>query len=188
MRWSSTQVRSVTLWLRGSHRFEQLARADVGRRVAKLRHRTGLDLADPLTGEAEVLGHFLERALAATVETEAKRQDRALALVEHGEDLGDLVRQQARGRVLERSDRVAVLDEVAELGVAVVTDGLVERDGVDRVTEHLDDLLERQLGFARQLGERRRAAERAFERGAQLEQCGEHVTGVYGKPDDTRRV
>ena len=138
--------------------FEQLAGADVGRRVPQLRHRPGLDLADPLPGEAEVLGHFLERALAGAVEAEAEREDRLLAVVEHGEHLGDLAGQQRRGRVVERRDRVAVLDEVAELGVAVVTDGLVERDRVDRVAEHLDDLLERQLGFAGQLGQRRRAA------------------------------
>ena len=67
--------------------------------------------------------------------------------------------------MVERRDRVAVLDEVAELGVAVVAHGLVERDGVDRVTQHLDDLLERELGFARQLGQRRRAAERCLRAG-----------------------
>ena len=52
--------------------FEQLAGADVGGRVPQLRHRPGLDLADALPGETEVLGHFLERALAATVEPEAQ--------------------------------------------------------------------------------------------------------------------
>src|SRR5438445_536407 len=130
------------------------------RRTSLLRHRTGLDLTDALPGEAEVLGHFLERALAATVEPEAQREDRALALVEHRKHLGYLAGQQARRRVLEGRDRVAVLDEVAELGVAVVADGFVQRHGVDRVSEHLDDLLERQLCFAGQLGERRRTAER----------------------------
>ena len=89
---------------------------------------------------------------------------------------------------VERRHRVAVLDEVAELGVAVVADGLVERDRVDRVAQHLDDLVERELGLGRQLGERRRAAERAFELRAHLEQRGEHVAGVHGQPDHARRV
>ena len=117
-----------------------------------------------------------------------RREDRALALVEHRQHLGHLAGQQRGGRGVERGGRVAVLDEVAELGVAVVTHGLVERDRVDRVAEHFDDLLERQLGLGRQLGQRRRAAERAFELGAQLEQRGEHVAGVHGQPDDARRV
>ncbi len=162
--------------------------ADVGRGVAQLRHRAGLDLTDALTGEAEVLGHFLERALATTVEPEPQAEDGALALVEHLEDLGDLAGQQRHRRRVERGRGVAVLDEVAELGVAVVADGLVERDRVDGVTEHLDDLVERQLGLAGQLGQRRRAAERALELGAHLEQRGEHVAGVHGQTDDASRV
>src|SRR5437016_2615049 len=128
--------------------FEQLAGADVSRRMPQLRHRTGLDLTDALPGEAEVLGHFLERALAATVEPEAQREDRALALVEHRKHLGYLAGQQARRRVLEGRDRVAVLDEVAELGVAVVADGFVERHVVDGMDEAeialLDDVEQRE--------------------------------------------
>ena len=98
-------------------------RAPSARRVPQLRHRPGLDLADALAGETEVLGHLLERALAATVEAEAQAQDRALALVEHLEHLGDLAGKQRHRRRVERRGGVAVLDEVAELGVAVVAHG-----------------------------------------------------------------
>src|SRR5205823_5094246 len=132
------------------------------------RHRAGLDLADALPGEAEVFGDLLERALAAAVESEPQAKYRALPLVEHLEHLGNLAREKRDRGGVEGSGCIAILDEVAELGVAVVTDGLVERDGVDRVAEHLDDLVERQLGFGRELGQRRRAAERALELGAHL--------------------
>ena len=54
-------------------------------RVAQLRHGPGLDLADALTGEVEVLAHLFEGAGLAPVEAEAQLQDLALALVERAE-------------------------------------------------------------------------------------------------------
>ena len=47
-----------------------------------LRHRPGLDLADPLAGEVEGVAHLLEGAGLAAVEAVAQAQDLALALVE----------------------------------------------------------------------------------------------------------
>src|SRR4029077_10551469 len=76
---------------------EEVARARVARRVAQLRHRPCLDLADPLTGEVEVLAHLFEGAGLAAVEAEAQLQDLALALVERSEQASDLFGQQ-RGR------------------------------------------------------------------------------------------
>src|SRR5262249_45031111 len=66
---------------------EEVAGAGIGRRVAQLRHRPGLDLADPLTREVEVLPHLLERPRLAPVEAEAQREDLTLALVERREQL-----------------------------------------------------------------------------------------------------
>ena len=44
--------------------------------------RLGLDLADALAGEVEVLAHLFERPRLTTVQTEAEPQDLALALIE----------------------------------------------------------------------------------------------------------
>ena len=77
----------------GSDR-EQVAGAGVARGVPQLRHGTGFDLANALAGEVEVLADLFERARLATVETEAQLEDLAFALVERGEQAGDLVGQQ----------------------------------------------------------------------------------------------
>src|ERR671914_3097155 len=69
---------------------EQVPCAGVGGRVPQLRHRPGLDLADPLPGEVEVLANLFEGTGLASVETEAQRQDLPLPLVERGEELLDL--------------------------------------------------------------------------------------------------
>jgi hypothetical protein len=50
---------------------EVLPYSTVDRRVAQLGHGFGLDLADALTGEVEVLTHLLEGAGLASVEPEA---------------------------------------------------------------------------------------------------------------------
>ena len=100
-------------------------RADVA-----LRHppkRPSLDLADPLAGEVEVLPHLFERPGLAAVEAEPQREDLTLALVERREQLLDLVGQQRGGGHLEGRLGRAVLDDVAELGVAVFTQRLRQR-------------------------------------------------------------
>src|SRR5688572_15494284 len=61
---------------------EQVACAGIAARVAELAHRPGLDLADPLACEVEVLADLFECARLAAVESEAELEDLALALVE----------------------------------------------------------------------------------------------------------
>ncbi len=51
---------------------EEVASAGVGARVTQLAHGPCFDLADALTGEAEVVAHLLECPRLATVETEAQ--------------------------------------------------------------------------------------------------------------------
>src|SRR4051812_3695235 len=92
---------------------EEVAGAGVARRVAQLAHRPGFDLADPLTGQVEVLADLFQRARLAAVEAEAELQDLPLTLVERRQQPGDLVGQQRRGGDLERALRRAVLDDVA---------------------------------------------------------------------------
>ncbi len=111
---------------------EQVAGAGVARGVAQLRHGPGLDLTDPLTGQVEVLTDLFERAGLAPIETEAQLQDLALTLVERAEQPGDLLGQQRRRRDLEGRFGRAVLDDVAELGVAVLAQGLGQRQRLGR--------------------------------------------------------
>ena len=111
---------------------EEVAGAGVARRVAQLAHRPGLDLADALPGEVEVLADLLEGPRLAAVEAEAQLQDLPLALVERGQQAGDLVGQQRRGGDLERALGRAVLDDVAELGVAVLAQRLATATGARR--------------------------------------------------------
>src|SRR6266478_8470411 len=59
-------------------RGQQLACADVDRRVPELRHGPGLDLANALTGELEALADLLEGPRLAPVEAEAETQDLTL--------------------------------------------------------------------------------------------------------------
>ena len=70
-------------------------------RVAQLRHRPRLDLADALPGQVEVLAHLLERPGLAPVQPEAQAQDLTLPLVERREQAADLVGQQRHRRHLE---------------------------------------------------------------------------------------
>ena len=71
-----------------------------------------------------MLADLFERAGLAAVEAEAELQDLALALVERGEQPRDLVGQQRGGGHLEGRLGRAVLDDVAELGVAVLAQRL----------------------------------------------------------------
>src|SRR5690349_12888715 len=135
--WATSTTASRPL---GSDR-EEVARAGVGGRVAELRHRARLDLADALAREVEELADLFEGSGFAAVEPEAQGQDLTLALVERGEQLLDLVGQQCGGCDLERRLRRAILDDVAELGVAVLTERLREREGLGREAQRLGDLV-----------------------------------------------
>ena len=106
---------------------EEVAGAAVARWMAQLAHRPGLDLADPLAGQVEVLTDRSQRPRLAPVEPEAQRQDLPLALIERGQQTGQRRREQRRGGDLERALRRAVLDHIAELGVAVLAQRLRQR-------------------------------------------------------------
>src|SRR5271165_495701 len=107
---------------------QQVTGAGVRGRVTQLGHGPGLDLTDPLPGQVEVLADLLEGPGLAPVEPEAQAQDLALALVERREEAPDLVGQQGDGGHLERRLGRPVLDDVAQLGVAVLAQGLGQRE------------------------------------------------------------
>jgi hypothetical protein len=53
--------------------------------MPELRHGSGLDLADALPGQVEMLAHLFEGAWLAAVEAEPQTKDLALPLVQRGE-------------------------------------------------------------------------------------------------------
>src|SRR2546421_10956214 len=147
---------------------QEVAGAGVARRMAELRHGPRLDLADALTGEVEVLTDFFERARLAAVEAETQLQDLSLALVERGEQPGDLLRQQRGGGYLERRLCRTVFDDVTELGIAVLPEGFGQRQRFCREAQRLGDLVLRHLDFSRQLGPCGRATELQLQPSARL--------------------
>src|SRR4029077_19808081 len=62
-------------WSRHPALFEVVLELPRPRRVAKLPERLGLDLADPLAGDIELLAHFLEGPGTPVLEAEAELED-----------------------------------------------------------------------------------------------------------------
>src|SRR3954452_13658160 len=96
--------------------------------VAQLRHGLRLDLADPLTGDPVDLADLVEGAGLPVGQTEPQPDDAGLALRQRLQHAGQLVLHEREAHRVDRDDRLGVLDEVTELAVALVADGLVEAD------------------------------------------------------------
>ena len=79
-------------------------------RVAQLGEGLGLDLADPLTGEVELLPHLVEGERTLGVEAEAKGEDLLLAVVE--------AREQPAGRSSRSSAAAAASKGTSALSSA----------------------------------------------------------------------
>ena len=130
-----------------------------------------------------MLADLFEGAGLATVEAEAELQDLALAVVERGEEPVDLLGQERGGGHLEGRLGGAVLDDVAELGVAVFPQRLGERQRLGGEAQRLGDLVLRHLDLGRELGERGRAAQLQLEAGPGLLEAGQGVAGVDRQAD-----
>src|SRR4051794_34566850 len=89
------------------------------RRVAQLAHRLRLDLADALARHAVHLADLVERAWLAVGEPEAQLHHTGLPLGEGLQHGLQLVLQQRERHRVDRDDGLGVLDEVAELRVAL---------------------------------------------------------------------
>src|SRR5687767_13853369 len=103
----------------------QLAAA---RRVPQLAECLGLDLADALAGDREVLAHLFERVLAAVTQAEAHLDDLLFARRERLQERFRLLLEVDVDHGLGRGDDVAVFDEVAEMRVFFLADRRLERD------------------------------------------------------------
>jgi hypothetical protein len=126
--------------------------------MAQFAHRPGLDLADALACQIEVLTHLYQRPRLTPVEPEAEPEDLPLALVERSQQTSERRWEQCRRGELERALGRAVLDEIADLGVAIFAHRLRQRQRLGGEAQHPDDLGLGHRDLAGELGERRRAA------------------------------
>src|SRR4249919_4081209 len=94
----------------------------------ELLQRVVLDLADALAGDPERAPHLLEGAGLLALQAEAKLDQLALALGQRVERAIDVLAAERRGGRVERRDGLLVLDEVAELGLLLLADRLLEAD------------------------------------------------------------
>lgn len=122
--------------------------------MTKLRHCPCFDLANALTGETEVLANLFEGAGLTTVEAKAKFENLTFALVEWSKQPGNFLGKQRRGGNLERGISGAILDNVAEFGVAIFTKRLGEREGFGREAKCFGDFVLGHLDLGRELGQR----------------------------------
>src|SRR3954469_17986579 len=125
--------------------------------------RLRLELADALPRQPELLADRLERGGLA-VEAEAELDDPALPVRQVGDRALDALAAHRVHGLLRRVERRLVREQVAELGVAVGAEALVERDRVDRV-ERLDDVLDLEPRGVGKLLDRRLASELGLQLG-----------------------
>src|SRR5690349_15669668 len=106
----------------------------------ELLQRVVLDLADALARHAEGPTDLLERARLRAREAEAELDHLAVALRQRGERVLDVLAAQLHLGRVERRLGLLVLDEVAELGLLLLADRLLQRDRVLGHTQDVADL------------------------------------------------
>src|SRR4051812_42978605 len=99
----------------------------LGQRL-ELLQRLVLDLADALAGDVERAAHLVQRARVLAAQAVAQLEDAALAVGEVLQRLAQRLLGEDLGRALVRRLGALVGDELAELRLLLVADGLLERD------------------------------------------------------------
>src|SRR3954467_10313752 len=95
-------------------------------RVAQLAQRLRLDLPDPLASHVELLADLLEGPGTPVLETEPELEHASLAAGQRVKDGLGLLLQELVRRGLGGSQGPTVLDEVAEVGIFLLTDRRLE--------------------------------------------------------------
>ncbi len=113
--------------------------------MTQLAQCLGLDLADPLAGDVELLANLLQRAGSAVLQPEPELQHAPLTTGQRVQHRLHLLLEELMRRGLRRRERATVLDEVAEMGVLFLTDRRLQRDRLLRDLDDLADLLGRHL-------------------------------------------
>src|SRR5258708_33132576 len=112
---------------------QELAGAGVGAGVAKLGHRPGFDLTDPLAGQVEALADLFEGPGLTTVESEPESEDLALAFIQRLQEPRDLLREEPLRLRLERRFGGGIAHHVGQHPVALPAQRLRQRERVARV-------------------------------------------------------
>src|SRR5215813_4029381 len=158
------------------------------RGMAQLAQRLGLDLSNPLPGHAEALADLFQRPLVPVDESKSELEDPAFTWRERVEDVFHLVvEHRQRGGVRGR-DRLLVLDEVAEMGVLLLSDRSFERHRVLRDLYDLADLVGGDAHLLPHLVVRRLASELLQQATLDPHQLVDGLDHVDGDPDGARLV
>src|SRR5262245_2934086 len=158
------------------------------RKRLELLERVVLDLADALSCHPEGLADLLERARLRSVESVAQLDHTSLALGEGGQRQFDVLSPQREGRRVERRLRSLVRHEVAERGVLLLADRLLEGDGELRHPQDLAHLLDVDLELLRDLLGQRLAAEPLDELALDVDDLVQLLDHVDRDPDRPRLV
>src|SRR5262244_2185836 len=153
------------------------------RGMAELAEGLGLYLANALTGDREVLTHFLEGVLAAVGEPEAEPQHLLLARGERVQHLVRLLAQREPDHALHGRAHLLVLDEVAQVAVLFLADGRLEGDGLLRDLEDLAHLVHRHFHLHRDLFGAGLAPELLHELAGGADQLVDGLDHVHGDTD-----
>src|ERR1700733_9751771 len=127
--------------------------------VAELGHGLGLDLPDPLPGDPVDLADLLQGLGLPVGQPEPQGYHARLTLGQRAEDRVQLLLQQGEAGRLAGLDGLGVLDQVAELAVAVLAERGVQRNRLTAVLLHLDDPLRGHAQLGRDLLRGRLAAQ-----------------------------
>src|SRR5918995_414555 len=154
----------------------------------ELLERVVLDLPDALAGDAERLPDLLERARLRSVESVAQLDHAPLPLGQRLQrELDVLAAERERGRV-ERRLRLLVGHEVAQGGVLLFADRLLERNRELRHAQDLANLLRVDLQLLGDLLGKRLAPEALHELALHVHDLVELLDHVHGNPDRARLV
>src|SRR5438105_2768010 len=121
------------------------------RRMPKLPEGLGLDLADALARDGEVLTDLLERVLTAVREPEPESQHLFLPGCEGVEDAVGLFAKAEADDRLDRRDHLLVLNEVAQVAVLLLADRCLEGDRLLGNLQALPDFVDRHVHLGRDL-------------------------------------
>src|SRR2546428_3797663 len=112
-------------------------------RMLELAQRLGLDLADALARDRELLADLFQRVVGIHADAEAHAQHALFAPRQGRQDAGGGFAEIRLNRGVDRQDRVLVLDEIAEVGILLIADRGFQRQRLLGDLEHLAHFLER---------------------------------------------
>src|SRR6266403_2008492 len=120
-------------------------------RMLELTQCLGLDLADALARQRELLADLLQRVVLVHADAEAHAKNALLARRQGRQHAGRGFAQVRLDGSVDRQDRVLVLDEIAEVRIRFVADRGFQRQRLPGDLAHLAPLLERHAELLGQL-------------------------------------